>query len=206
MKPNDFVIATEPVNGIVRNSVGIINSVSETSAQVYFVGKNEVVIAPFDSLDVIDVDQTGDDHPSKICNVCHIFKPTTEFEKNQKSISGKIRRRPSCDVCRIEIDGKKMSASEKRRMNAFRPPAKTVFICPICDKRSIVKITAEVRADHDHDTGVGRDWICDSCNTGLGRFKDNIAILEVAIEYLKKFNTTNSSQPHQSRLFEDTSD
>ena len=187
MKPNDFVIATEPVNGIVRNSVGIINSVSETGAQVYFVRKNEVVIAPFDSLDVIDVDQTGDDHPSKICNVCHIFKPTTEFDKNQKSISGKIRRRPSCKICREDIDGKGMPTSERRRMNAIRPEDKTVFVCPVCEKRTIVAVTANIVADHDHDTGMAREWICDSCNTGLGRFKDNITILETAIEYLKKF-------------------
>ena len=187
MKPNDFVIATEPVNGIVRNSVGIINSISETSAQVYFIAKNEVVISPFDSLDVIDVDQTGEEHSIKICNVCHILKPKTEFAVNQTNSKGRPTTRPSCKGCRKGIDGKTMSASEKRRMEAFRPPDKTVFICPICDKRSIVAITADIRADHDHDTGAGRDWICDSCNTGLGRFKDNIAILEVAIEYLKKF-------------------
>ena len=59
MKPNDFVIATQRVNGIEVNSVGIINSVSEKSAQVYFVGKNEVVIAQIDSLSVRDVEKTG---------------------------------------------------------------------------------------------------------------------------------------------------
>ena len=187
MKPNDFVIAIESVNGIVPNSVGIINSISETSAQVYFIGKNEVIIASFDLLDVIDVDQTGEEYLIKICNVCHILKPKMEFSVNQTNASGRPTTRPSCKDCRKEIDGKKMSAAETRKMNAFRPPDKTVFVCPICDKRSIVAITAEIRADHDHDTGAGRDWICDSCNTGLGRFKDNIAILETAIAYLKKF-------------------
>ena len=29
MKPDDFVIATQPINGIVENSVGIINSICE---------------------------------------------------------------------------------------------------------------------------------------------------------------------------------
>ncbi|WP_230380692.1 endonuclease domain-containing protein [Helicobacter pylori] len=41
--------------------------------------------------------------------------------------------------------------------------------------------------DHNHDTGQGREWICDSCNTGLGRFKDNPKFLEKVIEYLKKY-------------------
>ena len=64
---------------------------------------------------------------------------------------------------------------------------KPFLSCPVCEKRSIVAVTANIVADHDHDTGMAREWICDSCNTGLGRFKDDITILEVAIEYLKRF-------------------
>lgn len=29
MKTDDFVIATRPINGIIKNSVGIINSICE---------------------------------------------------------------------------------------------------------------------------------------------------------------------------------
>ena len=72
-------------------------------------------------------------------------------------------------------------------MNEKRPPNKTVFVCPVCEKRTIVGITANIVADHDHETGKGREWICDSCNTGLGRFKDDIVILERVIDYLKRF-------------------
>ena len=43
--------------------------------------------------------------------------------------------------------------------------------------------------DHDHITGKPRAWICDSCNTGLGRFKDDIATIENAIKYLKDRKT-----------------
>ena len=152
MKPNDFVIATQSVNGIARNSVGIVNSISETDVQVYFIGKNEVVIAPINSLSVIDVDHTGDLYPRKICNVCHILKPTEEFPKNQTQAGGRIIRRPSCVSCRVDIDGKRLTSSERRRMNAIRPPDKTVFVCPICEKRTIVGITANIVADHDHNT------------------------------------------------------
>ncbi|MDE0016851.1 MAG: Hpy99I family type II restriction endonuclease [Candidatus Poribacteria bacterium] len=192
MKPDDFAIATRPVNGIVINSVGIINSICEKGVQVYFIGRNEVVIAPFDSISVIDIGQTGDQHPNKICNVCHILKPTTEFSRNQNQAGGRPIRRPSCQECRKKIDGERMPTSERRKMNARRPSDKTVFICPICEKRTIVDITAKIVADHDHDTGAGREWICDSCNTGLGRFKDNITILETAIKYLKRFEDDES--------------
>ena len=44
--------------------------------------------------------------------------------------------------------------------------------------------------DHDHETGQFRGWLCYGCNTGLGRFGDNIAGLEQAIEYLKRYHET----------------
>lgn len=187
MKAKDFVIATKPVNGIVVHSVGIVNSVDQGKAQVYFVGKNECVIVPLDSLSVIDAVKTGDDYSNKICNICHIFKPIDEFSKNQNAAGDKQRRRPSCKPCRKIIDGKKLTKPEKERMDAKRPPDKAVFICPLCEKRTVVGITARIVADHDHETGDGREWICDSCNTGLGRFKDDIKILERIIEYLQRF-------------------
>jgi transcription elongation factor Elf1 len=80
-----------------------------------------------------------------------------------------------------------MQLSEKKRMEDVKPPKNSVFTCPICEKRTIVGITANLVRDHDHDTGLGREWICDSCNTGLGRFKDNINFLQKVIDYLKKF-------------------
>lgn len=40
--------------------------------------------------------------------------------------------------------------------------------------------------DHNHQTGKVRGLICNNCNTGLGRFKDNIELLREAIKYLEK--------------------
>jgi len=51
---------------------------------------------------------------------------------------------------------------------------------------SIAGITANLVKDHNHQTGAGREWICDSCNTGLGRFKDDINLLHKVIQYLQK--------------------
>lgn len=51
--------------------------------------------------------------------------------------------------------------------------------CAICDEETKLVI------DHSHDTKHIRGLLCADCNFGLGRFKDNIRILEKAILYLK---------------------
>jgi hypothetical protein len=51
-----------------------------------------------------------------------------------------------------------------------------------------VGITGNLVKDHDHKTGKAREWICDSCNTGLGRFKDDVKLMQIAIDYLKKYS------------------
>jgi hypothetical protein len=40
--------------------------------------------------------------------------------------------------------------------------------------------------DHNHKTGKVRGLLCGKCNKGIGLFKDNIYLLQSAIDYLKK--------------------
>jgi len=53
--------------------------------------------------------------------------------------------------------------------------------CPIC-KASDVSMCV----DHNHETGTVRGLLCGPCNKGIGFLKDNIDILNNAIEYLEK--------------------
>jgi hypothetical protein len=54
--------------------------------------------------------------------------------------------------------------------------------CAICGNMLLELSNANV--DHDHSTGKVRGILCNNCNLGLGRFKDNLDLLLNAIKYL----------------------
>lgn len=57
--------------------------------------------------------------------------------------------------------------------------------CAICHKVQKGKALA---IDHNHSTGKVRGLLCQSCNIGLGHFKDSIDLLINARDYLNKTN------------------
>jgi len=181
---DSYVVATSDINTIKKRSVGIVKNITGEELTVFFIGANTTVKTNRNHVAYLDVDKTGKPYDIKICNMCHLLKDMDEFSINQTDAKGRKTRRPSCIECRKEIDRKPLLSSERKKLDKIKP--KGVFTCPICKKTSTVGVTANLVRDHDHDTGLGREWICDSCNTGLGRFKDNIETLEEAIEYLKK--------------------
>lgn len=181
----DFMVLTEKILDLDKNSVGFVERITSSKAKVFFIGKNKEVEVDLSKIKFLDVTKTGKPFKYKICNVCHILKEDfKDFDINQTDARGRKTSRPTCKECRKAIDGKPLKISEKIRMNDIKP--EKFFICPICKKSSIPYITANLVIDHDHDTGNAREWICDSCNTGLGRFKDNIGLIQEAIKYLKK--------------------
>ena len=187
IKVNDFVVLTEKVEDLDKNSVGLVKEIISCQIKVFFIGKNKEVNIDLSKIKFLDVTKTGKPHKYKICNICHILKEDfMDFVINQTDASGKKTTRPTCTECRKTIDGVPLKASEQKRMNRIKP--KKFLICPVCKKPSIPFITAKFVIDHDHETGNAREWICDSCNTGLGRFKDNVELMQEAIKYLKKYS------------------
>ena len=57
--------------------------------------------------------------------------------------------------------------------------------CKICSK-SFKELDQRPAVDHCHTTGKIRGLLCDTCNRGLGYFKDNIKYIENAIRYLNE--------------------
>ncbi len=183
---NDFVISTKEVDNIEKNSVGLVKKIAGEQVTIFFIGKKKNIQTSNKNIKFLDITKTGKPYKVKICNICHILKKDDEFDINQTDAKGRKTTRPSCRLCRVDIDGVKMKASESKKLDAVKP--EFIFTCPICEKISIVGVTANLVKDHDHKTGTAREWICDSCNTGLGRFKDDINLLEKVIIYLKKHN------------------
>ncbi len=168
---------------VKKNEIGIVQGELTDPCIIFFVTNSKSLVLPQTDFEVFDVFQTGDAFSKKVCNVCHRLLPTTEFSRNQNGVNNRIIRRPSCDDCRKIIDGISVSSADKRKWEQTRPEYEP-FQCPICQKITIPGLTSKVVLDHDHSNGRIRGWICDSCNTGIGRFKDDISLLEKAIIYL----------------------
>ena len=181
----DNGVVSDNVTLFGEHSVGYIEEVTETDFHVVLAQDHEMWAVPLLEAVDIDVTETGDRFDRKICNRCHCILPVEKFPVNQNNKHGPIRR-PTCLVCRTSIDNRNPKSKQAKQMMKRKPPVGAPFRCPICQKHSIAHVTAKIVADHDHRTGDIRDFICDSCNTGLGRFMNGKNCLKNAILYLEK--------------------
>jgi len=170
--------------GLGANDVGVVRELGEVTSEVFFLRNKQASRVENSKFLHIDPLKYGDKHDEKICNVCHRILPTTTFDLNQTGRDNRPVRRPSCKGCRKKIDGTPMVGSEKRRWEAAKPKM-TDFECPICRKTTISGLTSKIVLNHNHTNGKILGWLCDSCNTGLGRFRDDPEVLREAIRYLE---------------------
>jgi Recombination endonuclease VII len=66
-------------------------------------------------------------------------------------------------------------------------------LCAICNEPETRKSRKKgdicrLMIDHCHSTNIVRGLLCHNCNTGIGKFFDNIDLLKSAISYLEKHN------------------
>ena len=169
-----------------KNEIGMIEKKSQDISTVRFVNCPDLVDISNKDITEFDPVQTGDQFKNKVCNRCNRLLPVDNFQKNQNGKNNRTVRRPSCRDCRDLIDGSELSAKDKREWNRKKPNM-IIWECPICKKRTIPGLTSKVVLDHNHKTGKPNAWICDSCNTGLGRFKDDISVMKEAIKYLEDY-------------------
>jgi hypothetical protein len=124
----------------------------------------------------------------KWCPDCASVKPLEDFVRNAGMPSG---RAPYCKPCH-NIRGKaskdKMGGSRsyhlKRRYGITTADADLMLerqggVCAIC------RAAPAAHVDHDHETGAVRALLCFNCNGGLGQFKDDPFLLQMAALYVE---------------------
>jgi len=106
------------------------------------------------------------------CNNCHQLK--NEKEYNLSGTIDQYGRRKLRNDCR-----KCQNANDKILRDLKREHGPQASHCQLCGKE------CNTRLDHCHITLKFRGWLCQTCNSALGLFRDEIEMLEKAIKYLK---------------------
>ena len=140
---------------------------------------------------------------SKICSTCNITKPAAEFHAQANAPGGLAY---SCKECkraynrdrykRQDVAYKQRASSAKSKYGLSWPEVQLMHSvqdgkCRIC-RTGISLAVGGDRAttacvDHCHSSGAVRALLCNLCNSGLGKFKDNPAVLKAAALYLEYF-------------------
>jgi len=137
----------------------------------------------------------------KECSDCEEIKPHEEFYSWKNGVGPKNLSWYCKECCKRK--GRENHSTYKTRAT-FRDAKRNTYIkskygitlddykerliaqnnkCAIC--RVELSIGGQkAHFDHCHATGKPRMFLCTNCNQGLGHFKDNIANLKTAIDYL----------------------
>lgn len=107
----------------------------------------------------------------KTCQKCNIKQDVSCYHKDTSRRDGLFRFCKNCTS--LYTKSKKYSISEKKVLELMNRN------CQICGEEKNLNI------DHCHKTGNVRGVLCNSCNVGIGLFKDNIELLKNSIKYLE---------------------
>lgn len=132
---------------------------------------------------------------------------TDEWERrNRKHVNKKARERRASNVEKHRSKEARWRRDNPRKIKNYmlksnygitiedyeRILQKQNGVCAICkcpdEYRDVLSV------DHCHKTGEVRGLLCNLCNTGLGRFEDNPALLASALKYLLRENQDEKPQ------------
>ena len=138
------------------------------------------------------------------CTKCGITVDTEEdlnlFPKDKSKPTG---YRNQCKNCRsiirekwksknLEKEGKRRADGHMRRRYGITLDEYDEMFeqqngkCAICGTREKAKGKTRMNIDHCHTTGKVRALLCNNCNSGIGKFKEDINIMSNAISYIIK--------------------
>lgn len=146
----------------------------------------------------------------KKCSKCGDEKSVDEFHNDRSRTDGKF---PYCKPCAMAVQKRTRNRSpeamerrarearlrysldlnryDKALLKRYGATLDTYAemleaqkgVCAICGKPPTDR---RLHLDHDHQTGKLRGLLCMLCNQGLGRFRDDAALLTSAIRYLQE--------------------
>jgi hypothetical protein len=116
-----------------------------------------------------------------VCKTCtqeHFKKWVSDHPERSKEIQKSIRLKETYGMSIEEHDA--IMKSQDRR-------------CAICGNEETTKHNSgNIRAlavDHCHETGKIRGLLCNMCNLGIGKFKEDPTLLRAAADYIEKYRT-----------------
>lgn len=166
--------------------VGHITYSKKNVLTVFFIRINKELSIQENIIENFDIENTGDSFEYKVCDRCFKYlKTSANFSGNRIKKHGIITNRPSCKACRKIKDGKNISNRDRNIWDKNKPVNFSLFTCPICKKTTIVGLS-KIVLDHCHKTGKVRGYLCESCNTGIGRFDDDPNLVSEAKKWLER--------------------
>ena len=131
---------------------------------------------------------------SKLCTLCKIYKPASDFQKNKSRKSGLQCHCKECFKQRYQKSDplKNRKYHIKRYYGLEWVDYELLYEsqngkCKLClspillyerDKLGVAHV------DHCHNTGKVRGLLCHFCNSGIGYLQDNSMLLRKAADYL----------------------
>lgn len=137
----------------------------------------------------------------KQCSWCDEIKPHASFHKDKKNIRGRGLSY-YCKECANaksrgwHLENKQNPKVKEAKRNSYikhkhglsieeylEKLERQAYKCRICCV-ALPPSGFFTHLDHNHKSGVIRDFLCTNCNRGLGHFQDNPNFLKAAMEYL----------------------
>ena len=132
------------------------------------------------------------------CSKCRLQKPRDHFYKRNDRPIGITSACKECTKARVKKSWVPRQQSSYKLMAQYGLTIedyetllhKQKGVCAICKKEESAKSNKgyikSLAVDHCHSTGKVRGLLCQDCNLGIGKLKDNVDLVESALNYLKE--------------------
>lgn len=134
----------------------------------------------------------------KVCKECGITKLISEFYLNSALDSKKGRSwNPRCKPCVNKLQKQKYKENPEVKKNFHLKYLYGISldiykdkleeqgnVCAICKSPTSNGRGVYFHVDHNHETNQIRGLLCHHCNFMIGYSRENIEVLEAAVEYL----------------------